>query len=171
MVTSAATGLLLSPDFQFILKAVAVFLAIMTQTWALALQESVTHDVAAPDPGRSPTRPWRERIAGFLRDYYIYLVLIAVVVVLSVANLDRFALFERGNFLSENNIVNILRASAPLLTLAGAFTLLMVSGYIDLSVGSAMSLSAVVYALLAINGVPFLPAVGLALVLGVGPRR
>ena len=35
-MTSAATGLLLSPDWQFILKAVAVFLAIMTQTWALA---------------------------------------------------------------------------------------------------------------------------------------
>jgi hypothetical protein len=37
-VTSAATGMLLSPDFQFILKAVAVFLAIVTQTWALALR-------------------------------------------------------------------------------------------------------------------------------------
>ena len=36
IVTSAATGLMLSPDWQFILKAVAVFLAIMTQTWALA---------------------------------------------------------------------------------------------------------------------------------------
>lgn len=36
VVTSAATGLLLSPDWQFILKAVAVFLAIVTQTWALA---------------------------------------------------------------------------------------------------------------------------------------
>lgn len=36
VVTSAATGLTLSPDWQFILKAVAVFLAIMAQTWALA---------------------------------------------------------------------------------------------------------------------------------------
>lgn len=38
IVTSAATGLTLSPDWQFILKAVAVFLAIMTQTWARALR-------------------------------------------------------------------------------------------------------------------------------------
>ena len=37
VVTSAATGLILSPDWQFILKAVAVFLAIVTQTWALAM--------------------------------------------------------------------------------------------------------------------------------------
>ncbi len=36
VVTSAATGLVLSPDWQYILKAIAVFLAIVTQTWALA---------------------------------------------------------------------------------------------------------------------------------------
>jgi ribose/xylose/arabinose/galactoside ABC-type transport system permease subunit len=36
IVTSAATGMVLSPDWQYILKALAVFLAIMTQTWALA---------------------------------------------------------------------------------------------------------------------------------------
>jgi ribose/xylose/arabinose/galactoside ABC-type transport system permease subunit len=36
IVTSAATGLVLSPDWQYILKAIAVFLAIITQTWALA---------------------------------------------------------------------------------------------------------------------------------------
>lgn len=36
IVTSAATGLVLSSDWQFILKAIAVFLAIVTQTWALA---------------------------------------------------------------------------------------------------------------------------------------
>ena len=36
VVTSATTGLVLSPDWQYILKAVAVFLAVVTQTWALA---------------------------------------------------------------------------------------------------------------------------------------
>lgn len=116
----------------------------------------------------TPRTTTPERVGKFLRDYYIYLVLLAVVVVLSVANLDKFGLFERGNFLNQNNIVNVLRVSAPLLTLAGAFTLLMVSGYIDLSVGSTMGLSAVVYSMLAINGVPFLPAVLLTMVLGVG---
>ena len=109
-----------------------------------------------------------DQIAQFLRNYYIYFVLAAVVVVLSLANLDRFDLFERGNFLYERNIINILRVSAPLLTLAGAFTLLMVSGYIDLSVGSTMGLSAVVYALLAINGVPFLAAFAITMMAGAG---
>ena len=50
--------------------------------------------------------------------------------------------------------------------IAGAFTLLMVSGYIDLSVGSTMGLTAVIYALLAINGVPFLLAFALTVVAG-----
>ena len=36
VVTSAATGMVLSPDWQYTLKAIAVFLAIVTQTWALA---------------------------------------------------------------------------------------------------------------------------------------
>jgi ribose/xylose/arabinose/galactoside ABC-type transport system permease subunit len=115
-----------------------------------------------------PRKTRGDRIAQFFRNYYIYFVLAAVIVVLSSANLDRFDLFERGNFLYEKNIINILRVSAPLLMLAGAFTLLMVSGYIDLSVGSAMSLSAVVYALLAINGVPFLLAFAITMVVGAG---
>ncbi len=113
------------------------------------------------------SRSHGDRAKQFLKDYYIYLVLVLVVVVLSTANLDKFPLFERGNFLSERNIINILRISAPILTLAGAFTLLMISGYIDLSVGSAMSLSAVVYALLAINGVPFVPAFLATVLVGV----
>jgi ribose transport system permease protein len=36
VVTSATTGLVLSPDWQYTLKAIAVVLAIVTQTWALA---------------------------------------------------------------------------------------------------------------------------------------
>lgn len=119
-------------------------------------------------PAYALSRPAGGPVARFLSSYYIYLVLVAVVVVLSAANLDRFDLFERGNFLNQNNIINILRISAPLLTLVGAFTLLMVSGYIDLSVGSAASLSAVVYALFAIHGLPFPVAFALTLVVGAG---
>jgi len=93
---------------------------------------------------------------------------VAVILGLSLANLDSYGLFERGNFLYKKNIINILRVSAPLITLSGAFCLLMVSGYIDLSVGSAMSLSAVIYALLAINGVPFVLAFAITVVAGAG---
>ena len=119
-----------------------------------------TPDQPVTTPGNS--------IAQFLRNYYIYFVFVAVILGLSLANLDSYGLFERGNFLYKRNIINILRVSAPLITLAGAFCLLMVSGYIDLSVGSAMSLSAVIYALLAINGVPFVLAFAITVVVGAG---
>lgn len=122
---------------------------------------------ASSNTDRQTTTQTGDRVKAFFKDYYIYMVLILVVVVLSSANLDKFPLFERGNFLSERNIINILRVSAPILTLAGAFTLLMISGYIDLSVGSAMGLSAVVYAMLVINGVPFVPAFLATVAVGV----
>ena len=60
-----------------------------------------------------PRKTHGDRIGQFFRNYYIYFVLAAVIVVLSSANLDRFDLFERGNFLYEKNIINILRVSAP----------------------------------------------------------
>lgn len=113
----------------------------------------------------SPT--FGNQAAEFIRNYYIYFVLAAIVVFLSSVNLDQYALFERGNFLYKKNIINILRVSAPLLVLAGAFTLLMVSGYIDLSVGSTMGLTAVIYAMLAINGVPFWAAFSITVFCGV----
>ena len=62
----------------------------------------------------------------------------------------------------------MLRVSAPILTLSGAFTLLMISGYIDLSVGSAMSLAAVVFSLMILNGFPFIAAFLVTLVVGIG---
>ncbi len=99
---------------------------------------------SAPSPVPSPALGGQ--VAEFFRNYYIYFVLAAIVIFLSSVNLDQYALFERGNFLYKKNVINILRVSAPLLVLAGAFTLLMVSGYIDLSVGSTMGLTAVIYA-------------------------
>ena len=100
-------------------------------------------------PDRS--RAWRATIKKF----YIYVVLLLIVFVFSVAKLGEVEMFGRGHFLSPDSIINMLRTAVPVLTLSGAFTLLMISGYIDLSVGSAMSLSAVVFAFLILNGAPF----------------
>jgi ribose/xylose/arabinose/galactoside ABC-type transport system permease subunit len=90
-----------------------------------------------------------------------------IVIVFSVVKLDQVSLFGRGHFLSPDSIINLLRTAAPILTLSGAFTLLMISGDIDLSVGSAMSLSAVVFAWMILNGSSFLPALAVTLVLGI----
>jgi ribose/xylose/arabinose/galactoside ABC-type transport system permease subunit len=105
---------------------------------------------------------------AIIKQVYIYIVLALIVLVFSVLKLDTIPLFGRGSFLSPDSLVNLLRTAVPILTLSGAFTLLMISGYIDLSVGSAMSLSAVVFAWLVLNGVSFGPAILLTLIMGVG---
>ena len=106
-------------------------------------------------------------VRSTIKNVYIYVVLLLIVIVFSVVKLDQTTLFGRGNFLSPDSIINLLRSAVPMLTLSGAFTLLMISGYIDLSVGSAMSLSAVVFSWLVLNGFSFLPALLITLILGV----
>jgi ribose/xylose/arabinose/galactoside ABC-type transport system permease subunit len=120
--------------------------------------------------GQESLRLQRDRSAAVranIKRVYIYVVLALVVVIFSVAKLDQVALFGRGHFLNPDSIINLLRTAVPILTLSGAFTLLMISGYIDLSVGSAMSLSAVVFALMILNGFAFLPALLITLILGI----
>jgi ribose/xylose/arabinose/galactoside ABC-type transport system permease subunit len=106
-------------------------------------------------------------VRATIKQFYIYVVLVLIVAVFSVVKLDQVSLFGRGAFLNPDSLINLLRAAIPILTLSGAFTLLMISGYIDLSVGSAMSLSAVVFALMILNGFSFLPALILTLILGI----
>lgn len=103
-----------------------------------------------------------------IKKFYIYFVLMLIVLVFSMMKLDQVNMFERGHFLSPDSVINLLRSAVPILTLSGAFTLLMIAGYIDLSVGSAMSLSAVVFALMILNGFSFLPAFMITLILGIG---
>jgi ribose/xylose/arabinose/galactoside ABC-type transport system permease subunit len=108
-----------------------------------------------------------DALRSTIKSFYIYVVLLLIVVVFSVVKLGQVEFFGRGHFLSPDAIINLLRSAVPILILSGAFTLLMISGYIDLSVGSAMSLSAVAYAWLIINGFSFVPALLITLVLGV----
>lgn len=103
-----------------------------------------------------------------VKKYYIYVVLLLIVTIFSLVKIGEVGLFGRGAFLSPDSVINMLRISVPILTVSGAFTLLMISGHIDLSVGSAMSLSAVVFSLLILNGFPFLLAFLLTLVVGIG---
>ena len=102
-----------------------------------------------------------------IKRYYIYVVLALIVVAFSLLKLDEVTFFGRGHFLSPDSIINLLRSAVPIFFLSGAFTLLMISGYIDLSVGSGMSLTAVVFAWLVLNGASFWIAISATLVLGL----
>jgi ribose/xylose/arabinose/galactoside ABC-type transport system permease subunit len=70
-------------------------------------------------------------------------------------------------FLTTNNLIEVLRQSAVLGLLALGMTVLMISGSIDLSVGSAMSLAGVVAGRLLLEGVPTVLAVAVALLIVV----
>ena len=49
VVTSSATGLLLSPDWQFTLKAIAVFIAILAQSYALNQKKGLRREQHGPN--------------------------------------------------------------------------------------------------------------------------
>jgi ribose/xylose/arabinose/galactoside ABC-type transport system permease subunit len=126
--------------------------------------------IAVNNIDQQPARlsPQRSRdLRATIKKFYIYVVLLLIVFIFSVVKLGEVEMFGRGHFLSPDSIINLLRSAVPILTLSGAFTLLMISGYIDLSVGSAMSLNAVVFAFLILNGAPFALAFLVTLVLGV----
>ena len=72
-----------------------------------------------------------------------------------------------SNFLNQANIVNILRMAVPILLICSGVTLIMVAAQIDLSVGSMVGLSGVVYCILLKNGFGFFEATLLTLELGV----
>ena len=101
-----------------------------------------------------------------IKRYYIYVVLLLIVSAFSLMKLDEVEFFGRGHFLSPDSVINIFRSAVPILTVSGAFTLLMISGYIDLSVGSAMSLNAVVFSWMILNGFSFLPTFIVTMILG-----
>ncbi len=95
---------------------------------------------------------------NFLRNNYVIFLLIFIVCL--------FTILSHGRFLSEPSIRNILRVSVPTLVIASIGTLLMVSGNIDLSVGAALGLSAVVFAILRQYGLPFYLSLLIVLLLG-----
>jgi ribose transport system permease protein len=72
------------------------------------------------------------------------------------------------NFLSSNNLLNVLRQTSTNLYLALAMTMIIILGGIDLSVGSIMAVVGVVTtSLIAFLGAPVLVAVAAGLLVGV----
>ncbi len=69
-------------------------------------------------------------------------------------------------FLTTGNILNVLRQAAPVLVVAVAMTLVIITGGIDLSVGSQVALINAVAAIIMAAGVPSFAAVALMLALG-----
>ena len=98
------------------------------------------------------------QVAKYLRAGTIFLALIALWIALS---------FGSQYFFTYNNILNILLQASPIAIIAAGFTVVLITGEIDLSIGSAIGLTASVVALLIIReDMPLV--VGIALGMCVG---
>ncbi len=105
----------------------------------------------------------KANLKNIVKSVYVYLILLLVVLALGMTKGE---FFQRGNFLFPDNLTNILRMSVPIIMISSGFTYIMISGNIDLSVGSTLSLTTVFYATMVLNGFSFLPALLLTLALG-----
>jgi ribose/xylose/arabinose/galactoside ABC-type transport system permease subunit len=76
--------------------------------------------------------------------------------------------FTTGSFFSWDNISDLIRSGAFVIITGAAVTLLMVSGNIDLSVGSVVALAGCVYAFAAKAGIPTPLAALLGCLTGMG---
>lgn len=124
-------------------------------------------EASGPDRSQiSCYEPEAKRWVRIIKETYIYIVLLLIIIVFSVIKLDTVTFFGRGHFLNPISIVNLLRSAVPVIILSSAFTFLMISENIDLSVGSAMSLSAVIYALMIRSGFGLFPAFLLTILAG-----
>jgi ribose/xylose/arabinose/galactoside ABC-type transport system permease subunit len=102
------------------------------------------------------------RIPHGLRRHASTLIVYGLILILGV-----YASLLSSNFLTERNIFNVLRTAAFLGTVAIGETLVIISGGIDLSVGSVIKLSVLMSAIL-MNGKPENIAVAVAATLAMG---
>jgi ribose transport system permease protein len=116
-----------------------------------------------------PTRPATERAAEPPReriDWSRYTQqggLIACLVVLGAV----FAGIN-GDFISSDNLIELLRSATLYFIVACASTLVLVGGGLDFSIGSVYALGAVVTGLLITHGIPWPLALLIGIALGVG---
>lgn len=104
---------------------------------------------------------------AYIQNNFIYLFLLLVVIVFSFISARGTTWFGKGHFLSAHNLISLIRVCSPTIILACGFTFIMIAGYIDLSVGSAMSLCSVIYTLTVRAGSPFIIGLLAAVVVGI----
>jgi len=81
--------------------------------------------------------------------------------------LNVFFATNSPTYLSVENIFNMLKQSSMIIIVASAATVLMMTGNFDLSTGSNLALTGVVYATLLSNGMSLLPAAIISLLCGL----
>lgn len=116
--------------------------------------------VSAPPSVLQPGHNWR-RLLG-LREMGVYYALILLVLILAVAS----AYTGRVNYLSMQNVTNVLHQSSLTAIMAIAMTVILITGNFDLSVASVAALSATMLIGLA-DALGFWPAFAVAMLVAV----
>lgn len=99
-----------------------------------------------------------KNIGAFLSEYGVFIALLILVVIISAISPE---------FRQPGNFLNLLRQASFNGLIAFGMTCVILSGGIDLSVGSTFALSAIVCAEMIGHGVPVIVAVPVALLVGV----
>jgi ribose/xylose/arabinose/galactoside ABC-type transport system permease subunit len=115
---------------------------------------------AGAQPARRPAIRF-ERLRAFSREWGSELIVLAVILILGVV-------VGLGNpvFFSGQNLLNILQAVAVVGIAAIGATLVIISGNLDLSVGSTISLGGLVAAIAMARGLAFEPAIVIGIATG-----
>jgi ribose/xylose/arabinose/galactoside ABC-type transport system permease subunit len=117
--------------------------------------------VARPAPAMHPLK----RIAAYGQEFILLGAIVALFVVVG---------FTNPRFLGANNITNIFAGNAYIAVAAIGMSLVIISGHIDVAVGSLIGVLATISGLLAVNGYPIWLAwltpvlIGIAVNAGVG---
>src|SRR5579859_6579983 len=110
----------------------------------------------------SPSGRGGPRVPAGLRRHASLLTVYGLILILGI-----YASLSSPNFLTDRNVFNVLRTAAFLGTAAIAETFVIITGGIDLSVGSVIKLSVLMSAIL-MNGKPENIAAAIAATLAMG---
>ncbi|MDX2136706.1 MAG: ABC transporter permease [Chloroflexota bacterium] len=103
--------------------------------------------VTAPSLGRSPSRITPRFKLGSLLSQEVILALALIVIVLVVGSVN-------ARYVSERNLTSIFLGNAYIAVAAIGMSMVIISGNIDVSVGSLIGVLATLSGTLAVNGVP-----------------
>lgn len=103
--------------------------------------------------------PGNKQLLGMLSQYWIFIALLVLIVAFSMLS---------ESFLTQVNILNILRQVSIIGICAVGMTMIILTGGIDLSVGSMIGVAGMACALMLKAGFPPAIAVGLTLIIGLG---
>lgn len=102
---------------------------------------------------------WSRVTASLPKEATLIIIYVALCIVLSILT---------PRFFTVQNLTNLVRQTAIIGVVSLGMTYVIISGGIDLSVGSVLAFSGISGALMMVNGMPILLAVVIALALGAG---